>query len=195
MKKQLAHFLVLGLLALGASSCEKEYDDKTLSPLEDSISDVPITVVNQEFFERFPIVTASVSKKDATGATGPFTIVLQIPADKGEIKEITRVTTGTAGLANLQDAESLSFNYDVVSRRAVPIPGNGTNQITFSSDLDKYTAYRTRVGAAAAGQPATVAPTAAFTPQNPNQLPYYFLITLEDGKQLVSVAVRVRVVN
>jgi hypothetical protein len=195
MKKQLAQFILLGLLSVGVFSCKKDYGDTSLSPLQDSVAEIPITVPNQEFFERFPIVTASVSKKDAAGNTGPFTIILQIPSDKGKIKEISRITTGTAGLANLTGAESLSYNYDVTGKILVPIPGNGTNQITFTSSLSQYTTYRTRVGAAAAGQPAVVAPTAAFNAQNPNQLPFYFLITLEDGRQLVSTAVRVRVVD
>lgn len=194
MKKQFAHLFIISLLSLGVFSCKKEYDDKSLSPLQDSVADVPITVVNQEFFERFPIVTASVSK--VTGSTvGPFTIVLQIPADKGKIKEITRVTTSTTGLATLQLSETLAYNYDATAKVLVPIPGNGTNQITFSSSLDRYTAYRTRVGAGVAGLEGVVAPNNTFTPQNPNQLPFYFLITLEDGRQLVSTAVRVRVVN
>lgn len=181
---------------MGLFSCKKVYDDKSLSPLQDSVSDIPITVPNQEFFERFPIVTASVSK--VSGSTiGPFTIILQIPADKGKIKEITRITTGTSGLANLlpSAADTLAFNYSRATKRVVPIPGNGTNQITFSSSLDRYTAYRARVGAGNAGQPGVVAPNASFTPQNPNQLPFYFLLTLEDGRQLVSSAIRVRVVD
>lgn len=195
MKKQFARALVLALLSAGVFSCKKEYDDKSLAPLQDSVADVPITVPNQDFFERFPIVTASVSNRPTATTVGPFTIVLEIPADKGKIKEISRITTGIAGLANLQGANELAFNYDLATTRTVPIPGNGTNRITFASSLDRYTAYRTRVGATAAGQPAVVAPNSSFTPQNPNQLPYYFLLTLEDGRQLVSTAVRVRVVD
>ena len=193
MKKHFAHLVVFGMLALGMFSCKKAYDDTSLSPLKDSVTDIPVTVPNQEFFERFPIVTASLSKLDPAGAKGPFTIVLQIPADKGKIKEITKITTGTSGLANLQpNFDNLAFNYDVAAARAVPIAGNGTNQITFTSTLDKYTAYRTRVGAAAAGQAAA---TTGFSAQNPNQLPFYFLLTLEDGRQLISTAVRVRVLD
>lgn len=196
MKKQLAHFFVLGLLSLGVFSCKKVYDDNSLGPLQDKVADIPITVPNQEFFERFPIVTASVSNRPAGGTIGPFTIVLEIPAGKGKIREISSITTGTSGLANLQSSDaSLAFNYDVAAMRLVPIPGTGSNRITFTSSLDKYTAYRTRVGAGAAGQPATVAPSAAFNALNPNQLPFYFLLTLEDGRQLVSTAVRVRVVD
>lgn len=195
MKKQLAHFFVLGLLSLGVFSCKKVYDDNSLGPLQDSVADIPITVPNQEFFERFPIVTASVSNRPAGATIGPFTIVLEIPAGKGKIREISSITTGTSGLANLQGAETLAYNYDPGTLRIVPILGTGSNRITFTSSLDKYTAYRTRVGAGAAGQPATVAPSAAFNALNPNQLPFYFLLTLEDGRQLVSAAVRVRVVD
>ena len=194
MKKYFVRLAVLALLPLGVFSCKKEYDG--LGPLQDSVTDIPVTVPNQEFFERFPIVTASVSKADPSGGSGPFTIVLQIPADKGKIKEITKIATGVAGLNNLQSSDALlAFNYDAAAGRVVPIAGNGTNQITFTSNLTRYTAYRTRVGAAAAGQPAVVAPNSSFTPQNPNQLPYYFLLTLEDGRQLVSTAIRVRVVD
>ena len=194
MKKSFARFSVLCLLALGMFSCKKDYDG--LGPLQDSLADIPITVPNQEFFERFPIVTASVSNKPTATTIGPFTIILEIPADKGKIKEISRITTGTAGLANLQGSnETLNFNYDAGTMRTVPIAGNGSNRVTFTSSLDKYTAYRTRVGAGTAGQPAVVSPNSSFTPQNPNQLPFYFLLTLEDGRQLVSTAVRVRVVD
>jgi len=194
MKKYFVRWAVLALLPLGVFSCKKEYDG--LGPLQDSVTDIPITVPNQELFERFPTVTASVSRPDPSGGSGPFTIVLQIPADKGKIKEITKIATGVAGLNNLQSSDALlAFNYDAAAGRAVPIAGNGSNQITFTSNLTRYTAYRTRVGVAAAGQPAVVAPNSSFTPQNPNQLPYYFLLTLEDGRQLVSTAVRVRVVD
>lgn len=193
MKKQFIQLMVLAVLSLGAFSCKKAYDDNSLSPLKDSVTDIPVTVPNQEFFERFPIVTASLSNKPTATTVGPFTIILQIPADKGKIKEITRIATGTSGLANLQPGtESLAFNYDAISKTTVPISGSGTNQITFTSSLDKYTAYRTRVGAGAAGQAAS---TAGFTLQNPNQLPFYFLLTLEDGRQLVSTAIRVRVLD
>lgn len=195
MKKHFTRMLTLGLLALGGFSCKKNYDDNSLSPLQDSVADIPITVPNQEFFERFPIVTASVSNRPAAGVIGPFTIILQIAADKGKIKEITKITTGTLGLANLPGADALAFNYDPAAKRVAPIPGNGSNQITFASSLDRYTAYRSRVGSGAAGLEAVVAPNSSFTPQNPNQLPFYFLLTLEDGRQLVSTAVRVRVVN
>ena len=196
MKKYFVRLAVLALLPLGVFSCKKEYDG--LGPLQDSVTDIPITVPNQEFFERFPIVTASVSRADPdpSGGSGPFTIVLQIPADKGKIKEITKVATGIAGLNNLQSTDSqLAFNYDVAAGRLVPISGNGSNQITFTSNLTRYTAYRTRVGVTAAGLAAVVSPNSSFTPQNPNQLPYYFLLTLEDGRQLVSTAIRVRVVD
>jgi len=184
MKKYI-HLLVL---ATGVWSCKKEYDDKTLGPLEDSLADIPITVPNQEFFERYPVITASVA-----AAPSPFTIILQIPAEKGKIREITKIATGTSGLANLQGVDSLSYNYNRTTKRLVPISGNGSNQITFSSNLQTYNAYYNRVRTG--NQPGVVAPTAAFTEQNPNQLPFYFLITLEDGRQLVSTAVRVRVVK
>lgn len=96
MKNQLTKIFALLLLAFVAFSCEKDYGDDTLAPLENSLAPIPVTVTNQVYFERYPIVTASVS------GGGGFSVTFQIPADKGKIKEVTRVTTGPSGLANVQ---------------------------------------------------------------------------------------------
>ncbi|QDA62074.1 hypothetical protein [Hymenobacter jejuensis] len=186
MKKQLIHFLMLMLLSLGVISCKKDYGDNSLSPLEDSVADIPVTVANQEFFERYAIVTAPYNN-----GAGTFKIVLEIPANKGKIKEISRITVGTSGLAYL-GIDASAYNYNATTKTLTPIAGNGSNQITFTSDLATYTAFTKRVGNTVTGLvPATV----ATDPTNPNQLQFYFVLTLEDGQQLVSPAVRVRVVS
>lgn len=184
MKKRLIYLFSLLTFSTVLLSCEKDYDG--LGPLEDSIADIPVTVTNRDFFELVPIVTASV----ANG--GNFSITFQIPSDKGRIREITRVATGTSAVVNLQGSTPrLIYNYDTPSQTNPVIIGNGTNEITFSSTLATYTAYRTRVTAAVAGPAATV----SVTPSAPTQLRFFFLLTLEDGTQIIPTEVRVRVVE
>lgn len=197
MKNTLIRFFTLAVLSVSAFSCKKDYGDK-LGPLEDSVADVPVTVKNAAFIERIPIVTTSV----ASG--GVVTITLQIPADKGKIKEITRVATGTT-LANLQAAPAYSLNYSTTAANVVPIAGTGTNEITFSSTLAAYSAYRTRIatvpgysaGLNSAGAAPTVTMTTGTPPvvdeRNPNFIRYWFLIKLEDGREIITTEIRARI--
>lgn len=190
MKRYIIRLFTLTCLAGAVFSCKKDYDG--LGPLEDSIAAIPVTVPNQDFFEFVPIKTTSLA------AGGNISIQLRIPQDKGKIKEITRVTTGTNGRLNLQTgASTTAFNYVVATTSIKPIAGNGTNEITFTSTVKEYTDYRTRVGAATAGPAAVVAMTTDTPPQvnqrNPTQLQFFFLITLEDGTQIIPSEVRVRI--
>jgi hypothetical protein len=196
MKKNIVRFIVLSLLSASVFSCEKDYGDK-LGPLEDSVATIPVTVSNAAYVERVPIITTSVA------AGGRFDITFQIPADKGKIREISRVATGTT-LANLNSSPAFWLNYNATTQTAAPILGNGTNEVTFSSSLSTYSAYRTRiatvVGYSAGLNSAGAAPTVTMigTPpvvddRNPNTLRYWFLITLEDGTEIVTTEVRVRI--
>ncbi|MGI4739376.1 MAG: hypothetical protein ACRYG7_29780 [Janthinobacterium lividum] len=201
MKKTAIHLLLLFVLAASFAGCKKDYGNK-LGPLQDSVAPIPVTVTNQVYFERFPVVTTTVGT--GTNANGTFTINFSIPADKGKIKEITKVATGNSGVEYLQS--SVYPNY-----LATPVAGNGTNTITFSSDLNAVRDYVTRLNAAfaAPGFPPTATKTAAFAftgtsaggagtltpntnPQTPNQLRFFFLLTLEDGTQLITTEVDVR---
>jgi hypothetical protein len=203
MKKTAIQFLFLLVLAASFSGCKKDYGNK-LGPLQDSVAPIPVTVTNQVYFERFPVVTCTVGT--GTNANGTFTIDFSIPADKGKIKEITKVATGNSGVEYLQS--TLYPNY-----LTTPIAGNGTNTITFSSDLNAVRSYVTRLNAAFAAFPATSSatrtPAFAFSgtsaggagtltpntnPQTPNQLRFFFLITLEDGTQIITTEVDVRLI-
>ncbi|RPD50280.1 hypothetical protein DNI29_05650 [Hymenobacter sediminis] len=199
MNKNILKGFTLLALTFGILSCEKEFDDNSLAPTEDRIANIPVTVTNAEFFELYPIKTTSVA------AGGKFSINFQIPADKGKIKEISRVTTGTSiGLPNVQ-AGSISTAYNTTGSGTTltvsPIAGNGTNEIVFSSDLATYTAYRNRIGtnagpsgpATTTGGPVT-APVPSTT-QSPTEITYYFLLTLEDNTTVIPMPVRVRVVQ
>ena len=183
MKKQLIKFLALVLLAGSVASCKKPYDNNNLDPLAPSLAEIPVTVSNFNVFERFPVFFA-------TAPAGSFTITFSIPADKGKIKEITKVTTGNNGLRDLQTGlPTVLYNYNATTASTVAVPGNGSSTITFTSDLDTYTQDRTRVGAGV----ATVNPVVSTNPQAPTQVEYYFLLTLENGSTVIPARVRVRV--
>ena len=196
MKKNLIRAFAFALITVSAFSCKKDYGDK-IGPLQDSPADIPVTVKNAAYFERIPIVTTSVA------AGGAVSITLQIPSDKGKIKEITRVATGTT-LANLQAAEAYSLNYSTTTSSAAPLPGNGSNEITFTSTLAAYSTYRTRIagitGYVAGLNSAGAAPTVTMTgtpavvdERNPNFIRYWFRIKLEDGTDIITTEVRVRI--
>jgi hypothetical protein len=207
MKNNLLAILALLMLSQGLFSCKKTFDDNTIGPVQDKLASIPVTVTNATFFERYPIVTTSVA------AGGKFDITFEIPADKGTIKDISKVTTGTSiGLPNVQTlAASNAVNTAGGAGVAiVPVPGNNTNRITYSSSLAEYTTYRIRLGAnagpagpqvgppTAPGGPATgpvTAPVpAAATSQTPTEITYYFMITLTDNTTIIPLPVRVRVI-
>jgi hypothetical protein len=206
MKKIATQLALLLVLAAGFSACKKDYGNH-LGPLQDSIAAIPVTVTNQVYFERFPVVTTTVDTTSGLAkSNGKFSIILSIPADRGKIKEITKVATGNSGVEYLQNP--LYPNY-----LDGPLAGNGTNTITFSSDLNAVRNYVAKLNTTFARPdlPAGFTKTTAFAftesvtrrkgtltpntnPQTPNQLRYFFLITLEDGTQLISTEVDVRLI-
>jgi hypothetical protein len=200
MKKTAIQFILLLVLAAGFAGCKKDYGNQ-LGPLQDSPAAIPVTVTNQVYFERFPVVTTTVTGTGST-SNGTFTINLSIPADKGKIKEITKVATGNGGVEYLQS--NLYPNY-----LPAAVAGNGTNTISFTSDLAAVRSYASRLNTTfpTLQASATRAPAFAFTgtsmggagtltpntnPQTPNQLRFFFLLTLEDGTQIITTEVDVR---
>jgi hypothetical protein len=197
MKNIALKFFALLLLAVSFSACKKDYGNQ-LGPLQDSLAPIPVTVTNQVYFERFPVVTTTVD----ANANGSFSIAFSIPADKGKIKEITKIATGNGGVEYLQDARYPGY-------LTAPVAGNGSNTITFSSDLNAMRDYVKRLNAAFATLPASATKAAAFTftgtsrdgagtltpnvdPQAPNQIRFFFLMTLEDGTTIIPTEVDVR---
>ena len=189
MKRYFIQFCTLIALSAGLFGCEKEYGDK-LGPLQDSVADTPVTVVNTDFFERYPGVNTSV----ATG--GKISIQLSIPADKGKIKQITKVATGSATLANYGNLNSPAAS---TAYTTTPVLGNGSNTITFTTTLQDYLPYRIRVGTSAGpigpnvGTPPVATAPAPSTTAVPTDIGFYFRIELEDGTILIPRPVRVRV--
>ncbi|MFD1873389.1 hypothetical protein [Hymenobacter bucti] len=205
MKNKFLHLCTFAALVLSLGACKKDYGPTSLGPLQDSEAGIPVTVTNQNFFERVPIVVVTgvpASSLVSSTATNPFTITFQIPADKGTIKEITRVQTGATGLGLLSTGTAAqAYNYDATSGATKPVVGNGTNTITFTSSVAEYRSFRARFGTGA-GNAGYVFPditatnsTSAFNAQAPNQLRYFFLLTLGDGTQIIPMEVRVRLLQ
>ena len=148
------------------SSCKKD-DYNWLTP---SHPDVPVTVSNVfGTYNGVPAVQTSLS------GGGAITITLNIPAGSGRtIKEITKVALG----ANTQNYVVVQNN--TAAYNAAPIAGNGTT-VTFTTSLTEYTAKT--------GLVVTASGTAtSFLARY-----FYFLVTLDNGEQIIPIPVRVYV--
>ena len=166
--KKLSIFILLAA-ALGA--CKKEGyfgKDYTTDPLPDVRPAVSVTVPNAIDYRPEPTVGASKS------AGGPIQIVLSIPAASGRtIKEITKVAANTT-YTQIQGSGNTGYYV------STPIPVNSTTA-TFNTSLTAYVAN-------AAGN---------VIPASNTELAkrFYFLLTLDDGSQVIPMAVRVLVLD
>lgn len=158
----------LMLAAVLFTACEKE--DGPLSDLKPAVS---VTISNATDFRPDPTVTASKSAIVSPGVIGPIKIVLSIPASSGRtITSITKVAASTSYTA-IQSTGTTGFY------TTAPIPGNGTTA-TFNTTLTEYVAKT--------GQAITASNT-ELTRR------FYFLVTLDDGSVIVTVPVRVLVID
>ena len=155
------------VLAITIASCKK--DD--FGYLSQNHPEVPVTVGNLwGMYNGVPAVQTSLS------GGGTISIKLDIPASSGRtIKEITRValhTTSNGGYATVRAATGF-YN-------TAPIAGNGTT-VTFTTSLAEFTAKT--------GITVTTGGTAtSFLSRY-----FYFLITLDNGQEIIPVPVRVYV--
>lgn len=171
MKKYIVHSLLLALVAGSSFSCK---DDLIYSDLvQDRRPAVPVRFPGATTFGFNPFIVSSL----ATGGKIEFT--LSIPASSGRtIKEITKVVGGGTGInvATLNAATATSaFN-------PAPIPGSGTTAVFTTTIADFKKKY----------------PTVGTTPvalPNFTEIQFLFLVTLDDGTQIVPEPVRVRIVS
>jgi len=128
---------------------------------------VPVTVQNAMAYR--PEATVSTSKS----AGGNIQIILSIPAGSGRtIKEITKVAANTT-YTQIQSSGTSGFY------TSAPIPANGLTA-TFNTTLAEYVVKG----------PGTI-------PASNTELAkrFYFLLTLDDGTQIVTSSVRVLVLD
>jgi len=163
MRKSIKKLSFLLLMTVAMVSCKKD----GFNGLSDNRPEVPVIVTNAVAFRPDPAVAASVS------AGGAIQSILEIPESAGRtIKEVTRIAlsnsyTRIQGTANL-------FN-------TAPIQVNNRTW-TFNTSLAEYTA---RGG----GAIPSISTTAATELTNR----FYFLITLDDGTQVIPMPVRILV--
>ena len=170
MKKILINIFLLALLAGSSFSCK---DDLVYSDLvQDRRPDVPVTFPGATTFGFNPYITSSLA------AGGAIQFTLSIPASSGRtIKEITKVVGGATSI----NVGTLNTATATTAFNTAPIPGSGTTAT-----------FTTTIAAVKAKYPSvSIVPVAL---PNYTELQFLFLVTLDDGTQIVPEPVRVRVV-
>lgn len=159
-------FLVLAL-SVACFSCKK--DDELNELVRDNRPAVPVTFPGATTFGFNPYIETSIA------AGGRITFTLSIPASSGRtIREITKVAAGATDI-NASDLNSPSYI-------SAPIPGNGTTAV-FTTTIAEFRTRRTTV------------PTAPVALPNFREIAFIFLVTLDDGTQIVTQQVRVRILT
>lgn len=167
MKKITIQFLLLSVLAFAGISCKDDYVYSEL--VRDNKPAVPVTYTGATTYGFDPYYEVS------TAAGGNIKISVSIPASSGRtIKEITRVAAGATSI-NVATLNTVAQNYITA-----PIAGSGTT-VEFTTTLKDF---------------ATKRPAVAITPlalPNFREIAFIFLVTLDDGTQIVAQPVRIRV--
>ncbi|WP_338874950.1 hypothetical protein WBJ53_04955 [Spirosoma sp. SC4-14] len=171
MKNILINLFLLVLVAGSNISCK---DDLIYSDLvRDNRPDIPVTFPGTDTFGFNPFIVSSL----ASG--GPIQFTLSIPSSSGRtIKEITKVVGGATSInvGTLNSATSTS------AYNPAPIAGSGTTAVFTTTIADFKKKY------------PSVSTTPAALP-NYTEIQFLFLVTLDDGTQIVPEPVRVRIVN
>ncbi len=168
MKQTIKSILLLAMLAMTNVACK---DDLEYGPLvRDNRPAVPVTFPNATTFGANPFVIVSVA------GGGAIRFDLSIPAGSGRtIREITRVVGGGTGInAGSLNSAALAFN-------TTPITASGTTVAFQTTIADFSRKYPT----------VNVAPLA--DPLSPREIAFIFLVTLDNGDQIVTQQVRARI--
>ncbi len=170
MKINIRNLSFLLMFSAAITGCKKE----GFNGLSDAVAPIPVTVTNAVGFRPEPTVATSIS------AGGNIQIILAIPANSGRtIKEVTRIALSTT-YSRIQGTTNL-YN-------TAPIPVNSTTW-TFNTTLAEYTLKGGGAIPGAGITPAAISTTAGTETTNR----FYFLLTLDDGTQIIPMAVRVLV--
>lgn len=167
MKLTIIKGFLLATLAVANFACK---DDLVYSDLvRDNRPAVPVTFANAQTFGGNPWI-------DVSAAGGTIRFDLSIPASSGRtIKEITSVVGGGTGInAGTLNTASARIN-------TAPIPATGTTA-TFTYTLADFTKKFPAV---------SVAPST--NPLSPREIAFIFLITLDNGDQIITQQARARI--
>jgi hypothetical protein len=158
-------FIIIGTIVI--NGCSKQ----DIDPLLDNRPAVPVSITNAMEFRPDPTVTTSLA------AGGKIQVELSIPAQSGRtIKEITRIAASTS-YTKIQSGGSTGY-YE-----ATPIAVNGTSYTYNTTVADYFVKFPVSTA-----NPAAKANTEL-------SLRLYFLITLDDNSQLVTMPVRILVLT
>lgn len=156
-------FFIIGAIII--NSCDKQ----DIDPLLDLRPDVPVSITNATEFRPDPTVSTSLA------GGGNIQVVLSIPAQSGRtIKEITRIAASTS-YTKIQSGGSTGY-YE-----AVPIPVNGTTYTYNTTVADYFVKFPVSASNLAAKANSELS------------LRLYFLVTLDDNSQVVTMPVRILV--
>lgn len=170
MKANLIKCLVLVLVASSSFSCKDDYVYSDL--VRDNRPTIPVTFPGTTSYGFNPFITSSLA------AGGPIQFTLSIPASSGRtIKEITKIVGGATGI----NIATLNAATATTAYNAAPIAGTGTT-VVFTTTMADFKAKYPTVATAPVALP------------NYTEIQFIFLVTLDDGTQIVPEPVRVRVV-
>lgn len=168
MKLTVIKSLLLVALTLVGASCKDDLEYGQL--VRDNRPAIPVTFSNATSYGGTPFIEIS------TAANTPITYTLSIPASSGRtIREITAVVGGGTAI------NAGSLNNAALRLNTAPIPGSGTTA-TFTTTLAAFRAKYPTIA---------VAPTGLV--YSPREIAFIFLVTLDDGTQIVTTQVRTRV--
>lgn len=154
-------FILMGAIII--NGCSKQ----DIDPLMDNRPAVPVSITNAMEFRPDPTVTTSLA------AGGKIMVELSIPASTGRtIKEITRIAASTS-YTKIQSGGSTGYYENA------PIAVNGTTYTYNTTVADYFVKFPVSTANPAAKANSELA------------LRFYFLVTLDDNSQLVTMPVRI----
>jgi hypothetical protein len=160
-------------LAAGAFACDDQFEDDLV---RDNRPEVPVTFPDATTYGFNPYYTASL--RDTATTTPTLTVQMAIPENSSRnIQEITKVIVGATAInaGNVTNPARASF---------VPPIQVGGKSATFTTPV--------RTFYLAAGKLSATEVTTLKTPNAYVERALMFLVTLDDGSQIVPVQVRVR---
>lgn len=146
-------------------------DDLEYGPLvRDNRPAVPVTFTNATTFGGNPFIEVS------TAANTPITFTLSVPSSSGRTIKEAKLVGGATSI----NAGSLNTASNLFQPAA--IAGSG-NTLTFTTSLADFKKRYPAVSTVPSGNPAV-----------PREIAFIFLVTLDDGTQIVTQQVRARII-
>ncbi|MFD2037317.1 hypothetical protein ACFSKL_21140 [Belliella marina] len=161
------NYIFLLVLALFASSCEQDFGELN----SDNVAAVPLTFPNATTYGFDPYIKVSLA------GNGEIRYEMEIPESSGRtISEITKVVGGASDI-NVGTLNSGTSYID----DPIQVSSTSTEFITSISEFEE----KVRTNSEGEVTPVAVG----------QELAFLFLVTLDNGDQIVSTRVRVRVVE